>query len=57
MTFDLTSVQEKLPTNKKTFQGDKREETFRRATEEDPSLRIDRSNRCHVFRRNHDGVT
>jgi len=39
LTFDLTSDQEKLPTNrKKTFHWEKREETFRRATEEDPSL-------------------
>jgi len=34
----LTSHQEKLPKYRKnTFRGKKREETFRRATEEDPS--------------------
>jgi len=38
LTFDLTSDQEKLPRNrKKTFYGGKREEPFRRTTEEDPS--------------------
>jgi len=38
LTFDLTSDQEKRPRNrKKTFTGKKREEPFRRATEEDPS--------------------
>jgi len=38
LTFDLTSDQEKLPRNrKKTFHRAKCEETFRRATEEDPS--------------------
>jgi len=42
LTFDLTSDQEKLPR--------KSEEPFKRATEEDPSLRMDRSNRCHVYR-------
>jgi len=31
-------------------------ETFRRASEEDPS-RMDRSNICNVYRRNHDRVT
>jgi len=38
LTFDLTSDQEILPRNrKKPFTGRKREEPFRRATEEDPS--------------------
>jgi len=36
LTFDLTSDQEKLPRNKK-IKLLNREETFRRATEEDPS--------------------
>jgi len=39
LSQDFTSDQEKLPN------GQKREETFRRATEEDPSTRMDRSNR------------
>jgi len=38
LTFDLTSDQEKLPRNrKKTIDREKREDIFRRATEEDPS--------------------
>jgi len=40
LTFDLSSDQEKLPRNrrkKNTFHGEKSEEPFRRATEEDPS--------------------
>jgi len=37
LTFDLTSDQEQLPRNRKTFSGEKSEDTFRRATEEDPS--------------------
>jgi len=39
LTFDLTLDQEKLPRNrKKTFHREKkRKESFRRATEEDPS--------------------
>jgi len=38
LSQDLTSDQEKLPRNrKKYFHGEKREEPFRRATEEDPS--------------------
>jgi len=38
LTFDLTSDQEKLPRNrKKHFTSKEREETFRRATDEDPS--------------------
>jgi len=38
LTFDLTLDQEELPRNrKKNFQGEKREETFRTAREEDPS--------------------
>jgi len=38
LSQDLTSDQEKLPKNrKKTFHKEKREDTFRRATEEDPS--------------------
>jgi len=39
LTFDLTSDQEKLPRNrKKNFHREKKKEyTFRRATEEDPS--------------------
>jgi len=51
LSQDLTSDQEKLPRNRKTLSGERREETFRRATEEDPSPRMDRSNRCHVYRR------
>jgi len=35
LTFDITSDQEKLPNN--PSRENKREETFRRATEEDPS--------------------
>jgi len=43
--------QEKLPKNRKqTFTGKKIEETFRRATEEDPSPQMDRSNISHVYR-------
>jgi len=41
---------------KKTFTGKKREETFRRETGGSLS-RMDRSNRCHVTRRNHYRVT
>jgi len=38
LTFDLTSDQENLPRNrKKNFDREKREDTFRRVTEEDPS--------------------
>jgi len=38
LTFDLSSDKEKVPQNrKKNFHRGKREETFRRATEEDPS--------------------
>jgi len=47
VTFDLTSDQAKTPKEiegKKTFTEEKSEETFRRATEEDPSIRMDRSN-------------
>jgi len=36
LSQDLTSDQEQLSRNRKTFTGE-REETFRRATEEDPS--------------------
>jgi len=53
---DLTSDKEKLK-KWKTFSRGKREETFRRATEADPSPRIDGSNRCHVYRRKHYRVT
>jgi len=43
LSQDLTSDQEKRPRNrKKTFHREKREETFRRATKEDPSPRMDR---------------
>jgi len=35
--------------SKKPFHREKREETFRRAAEEDPSPRMDRSNRWHVY--------
>jgi len=43
LSQDLTSDQEKLPRNrKKTFTEKKRQETFRRATEEDPSPRMQR---------------
>uniref|UniRef100_A0A8C2ZFW0 Thymus, brain and testes associated n=1 Tax=Cyclopterus lumpus TaxID=8103 RepID=A0A8C2ZFW0_CYCLU len=37
---------------KNLFHRETREETFRRATEEDPSPRMNRSNRCHVYRMN-----
>jgi len=38
LSQDLISIRKKLPKNKKKpFHGEKREETFRRATEEDPS--------------------
>jgi len=39
LIFDLTSVQEKLlkKTEKNVHDGEKSEEPFRRATEEDPS--------------------
>jgi len=43
-------------TEKKLSRG-KREETLRRATEEDPSPRMGRSNRCHVYRMNSVTVT
>jgi len=40
LTFDPTSDQEKLPRNRKnSFTGKNREETFSRATEENPSPR------------------
>jgi len=40
----------KTPQKKeKPFHRERREETFRRATEEEPSPRMDRSNRCHVY--------
>jgi len=49
LSQDPTSEKEKIPRNrKKTFTGKQREETFREATEEDPSPRVDR--RCHVYR-------
>jgi len=38
LSQDLTSNQEQLPRDRRnTFTGEKREETVRRATEEDPS--------------------
>jgi len=53
LSQDLASNQEKLSRNKKnTFTGKKWEEAFRRATEEDPSPRMDRSNTFHVCRMN-----
>jgi len=43
----------KTPKTEKTLTTKKRrKETFRRATEEDPSPRMDRSNRCYVYRMN-----
>jgi len=35
---------------KNSFTGKKVKTTFRRTTEEDPSPRMDRSDRCHVYR-------
>jgi len=55
----LTSDQENLPRNRrrKNFSRRKKKVTFRRATEEDPSHRMDKSKRCHVYRMKHYRVT
>jgi len=41
-------IRKNSPKREKIFHWEKREETFRRATDEDPSPRLDKSNRCHA---------
>jgi len=57
LTFDLTSDQEKIPRNgKKTFTG-KKGRNLQESNRGGSLSRMNRSNRCHVYRMKHYRVT